>query len=54
MSETSVMDSYLEEEGQRIGLKFLKSKMTSFDPLDILMSMLHVAYENQVLLQPVY
>ena len=48
------MDGYLQEEGRRIGLKLLKQKMTNYDPLDILMSMLHVAYENQVILQPVY
>lgn len=54
ISDASGMDSYLEEEGARIGLKLLKQKMVNYDPLDILMSMLHVAYENQVLLEPVY
>lgn len=44
LDEMSLMPSYLEEEAKLIGLKFLKKKMKNYDPLDILMSMLHVAY----------
>ncbi len=42
--ESSLLPSYLDEEAKMIGLKFLKQKMKHYDPLDILMSMLHVAY----------
>ena len=48
------MPTYLEEEANMIGLKLLRQKMKNFDPLDILVSMLHVAYEQQVLLHAVY
>ncbi len=43
--EGSLMPTYLEEEANMIGLKLLRQKMKNFDPLDILVSMLHVAYE---------
>ena len=41
-------------EGQFIGLRYLREKLSRYDPLDILVSMLHIAYEEQVLLRPVY
>jgi hypothetical protein len=45
LDQTSYMDTYLQEEACMIGLKFLKQKMKTYDPLDLLVSMLHVAFE---------